>query len=193
MMARAGPLTPGWTREGVGKLLEASTPAGSEVAETGKAPRGLYVSTCPSTPGTARVRATFGNPVGGAAAVVRDFVIGPRGAWFVGSGWQIVTVEVTEVPAGIKVQAAWTTEPPPDTYPLQQIEAVAAGTFPVPAGASRVGLGAADAGWSWTTDPGSGPLVIPNPAPGNGGILTVQGTAYTATAPNVACWFLEVP
>lgn len=190
-MTMRGPLRASYVRRDPGLLIEAATPAGSELPGTGKPPRGLYVSTCGD--GAALCRVSFGSFRDGAAQVERRFTIGPRGVWFVGAGWQTVAVHVITLGDGVAVQAAWTAERPPDTYPLQLVEAVTAGTWPIPPGASRVGLAVADGAWSWRTDAGGGPLVIPNPAAGNGEILTVQGAEYAAGVDNIACWFLEVP
>lgn len=176
-----------------GLLLETATPGKRVVPGTDKAPAGLFIAMCRGVPGSARVRITFGAGFEGVAEVVRDCTITQRGAWFVGSGYQIARVEVLSISQGGSIEAAWTTSPPPDTYPLHLVEVIAAGSATIPAGASAVSLATADAGWEWTTDDGAISATMPAPAPGGGERRDVLGDAYTATVPNVAVWWLEVP
>lgn len=129
-----------------------------------------------------------GRPFGGGRAE-RTFTLTPRGCWFQAAGWNNVRLNIDGLSAGAEVSYAWLAEQPPSFWPLLLVEEVAVGTRAIPAGASAVAVGTADAGWTWRTTVAA-PLLVAAPQVADGIARPVLGSAYTATVPNVLAWEL---
>jgi hypothetical protein len=180
----------------LGPLLEASADFGWALDADGATPlRGLFVNLNPKVSNnadrcTAAMRITVGRTGGGARAA-RTWTLVPGGAWFGAAGWAAVSLEVLDLPDDVVVSYAWLTQQPPSFWPLQLVESITAGTRPVPDGAIGVGVGTADAGWTWQARPGTAAaVVLAAPQLADGVRRPVMGSAYTASVDNVVSWEL---
>jgi hypothetical protein len=180
----------------LGLLLEASADFGFALDADGSRPlRGLFVNLSPKNTNnvdqcTATLRIGVGRTGGGARAS-RTWTLLPGGAWWSAAGWASVSLEVLDIPDDVVVSYAWLTQQPPSFWPLQLVESVTAGTRPVPDGAIGVGVGTADAGWTWRARPGTAAaVVLAAPQLADGVRRPVMGSAYTASVDNTVSWEL---
>lgn len=157
-------------------------------ANPGRRPRGLTLRV---ENGSATMRLEVGEPWGGADAK-RSFTLTGQGVWLEVGGWSVVRVFVDAVSSDqVVVSWAWTTIAPSWPPRLILVESIDAGVdTPIPEGAREVALSSADPSWLWTTNPGTGDLVINAAQPGAGQPRDVNGARYTAGVDNVACWGL---
>ena len=155
-----------------------------------KQPQGIFISL--EAGNAAGISVVVGTD--GGATSLRKFTLMPGGIWLSCVGWSRVEVTVDIVSGvDVEVSAGWLRESPDRQRPLliQAIDSTAL-PVPVPAGARRVALSAAAAGFIWRSRPSGVNLDIPATFAAVGTFADVCGAEYVNNVAGlVGCWEID--